>query len=153
MAFPSILGCQCGSQTELFNSVRQRRFRPRLLGKSTYAITVSSAFTALYKHWLSWSIMCCLHSRILCRWTFSMYLSCCCCCCCNKPDGFWLFLLLALEPSCCVCFTAHLSTDLNVESKCGIKTFQACFTVNNLPSLLPFTLLLPCGVSRYERPV
>lgn len=34
MAFPSVLGCQWCSQTELFNSVRQCCFRPHLWGKA-----------------------------------------------------------------------------------------------------------------------
>lgn len=42
MAFPSILGCHRCSQTELFNSVRQCCFRPRLRGWSTYTVTVCS---------------------------------------------------------------------------------------------------------------
>lgn len=75
MAFPSVLGCQCGSLTELFNSVRQRRFRPPLVGKSTYTITVGSAFTTLHKHWLFFQTV----LLVLCRWISKIYSSCCCC--------------------------------------------------------------------------
>lgn len=44
MAFPSILGCHCCSQTELFNSVCQCCFRPHLLGKALKTITLCSLF-------------------------------------------------------------------------------------------------------------
>lgn len=44
MAFPSILGCHCCSQTELFNSVRQCCFRPRLLGKALKLLLYARSF-------------------------------------------------------------------------------------------------------------
>ncbi len=51
MAFPSILGCHCCSQTELFNSVRQCCFRPRLLGKAIKLLLYAHAFTTLFELW------------------------------------------------------------------------------------------------------
>lgn len=52
MAFPSILGCHRCSQTELFNSVRQCCFRPRLRGwKHLHCYCMLARFTALYEQW------------------------------------------------------------------------------------------------------
>lgn len=76
MAFPSVFECLRDSQTELFNSGRQRRFRPCLLGKSTYTITASSWASPRCLDTGSSCRSSCLHSWILHRRPFRFYSSC-----------------------------------------------------------------------------
>lgn len=142
MAFPSILGCHRCSQTELFNSVRQCCFRPRLRGwKHLHCYCMLARFTALYEQWG--------HSAapLLLLSLYEIYIP-------SKKkktlqkncDLFchWRHILLSItsEKKHCQCVGAETEPGRSLCSVTRLK--RPCWAP------LPFTLLLPCGGSWYE---
>lgn len=141
MAFPSILGCHRCSQTELFNSVRQCCFRPRLRGWSTYTVTVCSLVSphCMNSGAILLLLYCCYHFMKSTFQAKKKKLS-------KNCDLFchWRHILLSItsEKKHCQCVGAETEPGRSLCSVTRLK--RPCWAP------LPFTLLLPCGGSWYE---